>query len=61
MKPTPATNQTPNSETVPTRRALDPFFETGEHRDHANQWDVTVVWPEPPADPKKAKPAVDPQ
>ena len=61
MKPTPVKNQTPNSETAATRRALDPFFETGEQRDHANQWDVTAVWPEAPAQPKKTKPAVDKQ
>ena len=58
MKPTPAANQTPNPETGPTRRALDPFFETGEHSDHANQWDVTTVWAEPADKPKK-KPVVE--
>ena len=63
MEPTPVTKQTPKSETAPApaRRALDPFFETDERRDHANQWDVTAVWPEAPAQPKKTKPAVDKQ
>ena len=61
MKPKTTTKQTPNSETqlAPARRALDPFFETDEQRDHANQWDVTSVWPAPPDEPKKTKPAVD--
>ena len=61
MKPTPVTKQTPNSEPAlpPAKRALDPFFETDEQRDHANQWDVTAVWSTPVAEPKKAKPAVD--
>ena len=59
MDPTPVANQTPNPETALTRRALDPFFETGEQRDHANQWDVTTVWPEPAVAPKKVKPVVD--
>ena len=59
MEPTPVKNQPPNPETAPVRRALDPFFETGEQRDHANQWDVTEVWPEPTVEPKKTKPAVD--
>jgi hypothetical protein len=65
MEPTPVTKQTPDPETAPApapaRRALDPYFETDEQRDHANQWDVTTVWPEPAAEPKKTKPAVNKQ
>ena len=59
MEPTPVKNQPSNPETAPARRALDPFFETGEQRDHANQWDVTEVWPAPADEKKKSKPAVD--
>ena len=60
MDPTPAKKQTPKSEPAPTQRALDPFFETGDQRDHANQWDVTALLTAPAAEPKK-KPAVDKQ
>jgi hypothetical protein len=59
MEPKPETKQSPNPETAPTKRALDPFFETGPQRDHANQWDVTALMPEPEVTPKKTKPAVE--
>jgi hypothetical protein len=61
MEPTPVTKPTSDSETELTRRALDPFFETEEQRDHANQWDVTALLTKLAAEPKKIKPAVDPQ
>lgn len=44
MKTSQDTNPPTDSEAEPTMRALDPFFETGEMRDHANQWDVSALW-----------------
>jgi hypothetical protein len=44
MKTTQTTNQPAEPEAEPTMRALDPFFETRDMRDHANQWDVSAMW-----------------
>ena len=60
MEPKPVTQQNPDSEAALTRRALDPFFETDEQRDHANKWDVTALLTEPAVEAKKTKPADEP-
>lgn len=44
MESTQTTNPPAEPEAEPTMRALDPFFETDEMRDHANQWDVSALW-----------------
>ncbi len=59
MKTTQVPNQPEDPEAEPTMRALDPFFETGDLRDHANQWDVSALWPERAAEAKKSKPDAD--
>ena len=61
MEPTQTTNQSVEPEAEPTMRALDPFFETDTPRDHANQWDVSALWPERAAEAKKSKPDANPQ
>ena len=59
MKTIPTTNPPTDPEAEPTMRALDPFFETGEMRDHANQWQIAAIWPEEPEAPKAVE--VDPR
>ncbi len=55
MDPTPATNTPTEPEAEPTMRALDPFFERGDKRDHANQWHIAAIWSDEKAAPKPAE------
>ena len=55
MDPTLATNSPAEPEAEPTMRALDPFFETDDLRDHANQWHVAAIWSDEKANPKPSE------
>ncbi len=55
MKTTQTTNQPADSEAEPTMRALDPFFETYDMRDHANQWHIAAIWSDEKATPKPSE------
>ncbi len=59
METTQPTNQPAEPEAEPTMRALDPFFETGAMRDHANQWHVAEIWSDEKPTPKPSQ--VDPR
>ncbi len=59
MKTTQNTNQPTDPEAEPTMRALDPFFETRDMRDHANLWHVATIWSDEKAPPKPSE--VDPR
>ena len=52
METNPNTNSSTDPETELTMRALDPFFETDEMRDHANQWHISEIWSDEPETPK---------
>jgi hypothetical protein len=52
MESNPTTNPPTDPEAEPTMRALDPFFETDEMRDHANQWQLAAIWKDKPETPK---------
>jgi hypothetical protein len=55
MNTTPTTTPPAEPEAEPTMRALDPFFETGDLRDHANQWHIAAIWSDEKANPKPAE------
>ena len=44
MKTPQTPDQPTDPEAEPTMRALDPFFETRDMRDHANQWHIAAIW-----------------
>ncbi len=52
MNTTPAANPPAEPEAEPTMRALDPFFETRDKRDHANQWHIAAIWSDVSTTPK---------
>ena len=55
METTQTINQPTEPVAEPTRRALDPFFETGDMRDHANQWHIAAIWTDETATPKPSQ------
>ena len=55
MDSTPTTNQPADPEAEPTMRALDPFFEANDMRDHANQWHIAAIWTDETATPKPSQ------
>jgi hypothetical protein len=55
MKTPQNTNPPAEPEAEPTMRALDPFFETRDMRDHANQWHIDAIWSDEKATPKPSQ------
>ena len=55
METTQTINQPAEPVAEPTRRALDPFFESRDMRDHANQWHIAAIWSDEKANPKPAE------
>ena len=55
METTQTTNPPAEPVSEPTMRALDPFFETADMRDHANQWLIAAIWSDEKATPKPSE------